>query len=276
MAPPCWSIVRSVPPEAAFALRHAPVPLNPLVDPAARIVIAHRGDRVSQPENTMVALRKAVDMGADAIEFDVRMTRDGVPVLMHDAELDRTTDASGPLRDYSAAQLAGVNAAARFGDGRSASQPVPRLEEVLDAFRAIPMVIEVKEMAAAEATERMVRRFAAEGRVLVGSAENDVMEWFYRTGLATCASVADAARLLVLAAIGVKPLKPRYDVLSVTSRYHGYPIPVRLMAKAALRARIATQVWTVNDPAEARSLWAAGVAGIVTDDPAAMLRARSG
>lgn len=224
----------------------------------------------------MAALRKAVEMGADAIEFDVRMTRDAVPVLMHDADLDRTTDATGPLRACSAAELAPVNAAAKFGDGKGASQPIPRLEEVLDAFRAIPMVIEVKEMAAAEATERMVRKFAAEGRVLVGSAENDVMEWFYRTGLVTCASVADAARLLLFAVIGVMPFKPRYDVLSVTSRYRGYPIPVRLMAKAALRAGIATQVWTVNDPVEARSLWAAGVAGIVTDDPAAMLRARSG
>ena len=222
----------------------------------------------------MVALRKAVDMGADAIEFDVRMTRDGVPVLMHDADLDRTTDASGPLRRYSMAELAPVNAAAKVGGG--SPHPVPRLEEVLDAFRAIPMVIEVKEMAAAEATERMVRRFGAEGRVLVGSAENDVMEWFYRTGLATCASVADAARLLLFAMVGVKPLKPRYDVLSVTSRYHGYPIPVRRMARMARRAGIATQVWTVNDPGEARSLWAAGVAGIVTDDPAAILRARSG
>ena len=228
------------------------------------------------PENTMAALRQAVGMGVDAIEFDVRMTRDGVPVIMHDEDLDRTTDASGPLRNYALADLARVNAAAKFRGGGSAPQAVPRLEEVLDAFRSIPMVIEVKEMAAAEATERMVRRFGAEGRVLVGSAENDVMEWFYRTGLPTCASVADAARLMLFAMLGVKPLKPRYDVLSVTSRYHGYPIPVRLMAKAALRAGIATQVWTVNDPAEARALWAAGVAGIVTDDPAAMLRARAG
>lgn len=251
------------------------MPSNPLLDPNVRLVIAHRGNRVAAPENTMVSLRQAVDMGVDAIEFDVRMTRDGVPVLMHDADLDRTTDASGALTRYSVAELERVDAAARFPGAAGGAQKVPRLEEALDAFRSVPMVIEVKELAAAEATERMIRRFGAEGRILIGSAENPVMNWFYRTGLATCASVADAMRLLLVALVGARPLKPRYDVLSVTDRYHGYPVPVRRMAQAARRAGIPTQVWTVNDPVEARSLWDAGIAGIVTDDPAAMLRARS-
>lgn len=248
---------------------------NPLLDPRARIVIAHRGDRVAAPENTLYALRKAVEMGVDAIEFDVRMTRDGVPVLLHDADLDRTTDATGALSGRTLAELAQVNAGAKFPGGTTEAHRIPRLEEILDAFRTIPIVIEVKELAAAEPTERMLRRFGAESRVLVGSAENPVMEWFYRTGLATCASMADATTHMVMSVFGIRPLRPRYDVLSVPTRYHGFPIPVRRMAQSAQRADIPTQVWTVNDPVEARDLWQAGVAGIVTDDPAAMLRSRT-
>ena len=248
---------------------------NPLLDPAARLVIAHRGNRVAAPENTMEALRQAVALGVDAIEFDVRVTRDGVAVVLHDETLDRTTSGRGPLRNLTHAELAGVDAGATSPQAGGARHAIPTLEEVLDAFRAVPMVIEVKEFAAAAETERQIRRVGAEGRVLIGSAETNVMEWFYRTGLPSCASMLDAGLLLPLALAGIAPPRPMYDVLSLTPRFHGFPVPVRLMARAASKAGIPTQVWTVNDPTEALAFWNAGIAGIVTDDPAAILRTRS-
>ena len=249
---------------------------NPLLDPNVRLVIAHRGNRIAAPENTVAALREAVDLGADAIEFDVRLTRDGIPVLMHDVDLDRTTDARGRLSSYLLRELEKVNAGARFPEADGGRHAIPSLEETLDTFRATPMVIEVKERRAAEPTERLVRKFGLQMRILIGSAERGVMEWFYRTGLPTCASMLDAALLIPIAFLGLTPAKPRYDVLSVTPEYHGFRIPIPRMVRAARRAGVPTQVWTVNDPAEARFLWAEGVAGIVTDDPAAILRARSG
>lgn len=249
---------------------------TPLLDPNVRLVVAHRGNRVGAPENTVAALREAVDLGADAIEFDVRLTRDGVPVLMHDAELDRTTDARGRVSSYLFSELEKVNAGARFPGADHRHDPIPTLEEVLDTFRETPMVIEVKERRAAEPTERLVRRLGIHMSVLIGSAERGVSEWFYRTGLPTCASMLDAAMLIPIALLGLTPLKPRYQVLSLTPEYRGFRIPIPRMARAARRAGVPTQVWTVNDPSEARFLWAEGVSGIVTDDPAALLRARSG
>ena len=246
---------------------------NPLLHLNGRLVIAHRGNRVAAPENTLEALRQAVAMNVDAIEFDVRMTRDGVPVLMHDATVDRTTDGRGLLNTLTLAEVQGLNAGARTPV--PLRQTVPTLESVFEQFPATPFVIEVKEMAAAAATERMVRRFDAQQRVIVGSAETPVMEFFYRTGIASCASMKDAAILIPFGLLGLKPPKPFYDVLSLTSRYHGLPVPVRQMAASARKVGVPTQVWTVNDPAEAQSLWSAGVTAIVTDDPAAILRARS-
>jgi glycerophosphoryl diester phosphodiesterase len=247
---------------------------NLLCDPNAHIVVAHRGNRVAAPENTIESLTQAVEMGADAIEFDVRVTRDGVPVIMHDAELDRTTSGHGLLNAYSFEELRSLDAGARSPLAAGRRHLIPSFEEVLDRFREIPLVIEVKELAAAEVTERLVLRFGAQERVLIGSAEDDVTERFYRSGLRTCASKRDAMLLIPLALAHITPPKARYDVLSVTPNYHGLPLPVKRMAAAARRAGIATQVWTVNDPAQATALWLAGVAGIVTDDPAALLRVR--
>lgn len=247
---------------------------NPLLDPRARLVVAHRGNRVAVPENTIESLQAAVELGVDAIEFDVRMTRDAVPVVIHDATLDRTTNGSGAVNARALSELDALDAGAKFTGAQGRRHAIPTLESVLDRFRDVPLVIEVKEFAAAEATERLVRKFGAVGRVLIGSAENRVMEWFYRTGLPTCASMLDAALLIPFALVGIAPLLPRFDVLSVTQRYSGFPIPIKAMARSSLRASIPTHVWTVNDPAEARDYWAAGVSGIVTDDPAAMLRAR--
>src|SRR5881397_2525073 len=101
--------------------------MNLLVDPNARLVIAHRGNRVRAPENTLLAFRQAVEIGADAIEFDVRLTRDGVPVVIHDADLDRTTNGHGLVESYTFDELRTLNAAARAprGNGSAQRQHVP-------------------------------------------------------------------------------------------------------------------------------------------------------
>lgn len=247
---------------------------SPLLDPAARLVIGHRGNRTTAPENTAEAIDQAIQAGADAVEFDVRVTRDGVPVLMHDALLDRTTNATGRLDAMTLGELSAVNAGAKWtsADERYA---IPTLEQVFDRFRSTHFVIEVKELAAAGAVEAMIRRFDAGGRVIVGSASSAAAQRLYRSGLRTCASMVDATLLIPFALLKISPPKPRFDVLSITPQFHGMPIPVGAMAAMAQRLGVPTHVWTVNDPAQARQFWSAGVSAIVTDDPVAMLRARS-
>ncbi len=250
--------------------------MNPLLDPNARLVIAHRGNRAQAPENTMEALRHAVALGVDALEIDVRATRDGVLVLMHDDTLDRTTSGRGLVADAQFADVQQLDAGRASAAWTGPKVAVPTLEEVLDQFRETAFIIEIKAVAAAEPTSRMVHRFGAQARVVVGSQESEVCQRMYRSGLRTCASKGDAIRLIPLAMAGLTPARPRYDVLSITPSVRGVPIPVLRMAAAARRAGVATQVWTVNDPARAVDLWRGGVAGIVTDDPEAMLRVRTG
>lgn len=249
---------------------------NPLIGRGKRLVIGHRGNPVALAENTLESLQSAVDVGVDAVEFDVRVTRDGVPVVIHDATLDRTTSAVGKVNARTAAELESVDAAARAPTRGKGQLRIPRLEQALDQFREIPIIIEVKELAAADVTEKLVRRFGLQDRVLIGSAENDVSERFYRSGLATCASMKDATLLLAFALSGFPCARPVFDVLSIPPVYRGLPIPVERMTAAVARHGIPTHVWTVNDPATAMRYWQAGVIGIVTDDPVAMLRARAG
>ena len=249
---------------------------NPLLDLDARVVIAHRGNRAWAPENTIAALHQAVSIGADALEFDVRVTRDGVAVVIHDSDIDRTTDGRGLVESFTFDELSRFDASARSPFATGSPMAVPSLEEVLDRFREIPLVIEVKEVGAIDATARLVRQFGAQDRIVLGSAVTPVAERLYELGFNTCASIRDAMRLIPIGLAGLRPARPKYQVLSVTPRFRGFRIPIARMAAAARKVGIPTQVWTVNDRVLARSLWHAGVTGIVTDDPAAMLRAREG
>ncbi|HMA22440.1 MAG TPA: glycerophosphodiester phosphodiesterase family protein, partial [Gemmatimonadaceae bacterium] len=94
--------------------------MNVLSDPAVRLVIAHRGTSAHFPENTAAAFDHAVSLGVDAIEFDLRISRDGAVVVIHDPTVDRTTDGTGAVAELSLAELKRLDAGARFTrDGRT-------------------------------------------------------------------------------------------------------------------------------------------------------------
>ena len=94
-------------------------------------ILGHRGTPREAPENTLSGLRRALSLGLDGIEYDVRAAGGGEPVLLHDATLDRTTDASGPLAGRELSELFGVDAGSWFGRGFR-GEPVPTLAEALD------------------------------------------------------------------------------------------------------------------------------------------------
>ena len=135
--------------------------LSPFFD-GRPLAIAHRGGAALRPENTMAAFDHAVELGVDAIELDVRLSRDAEVVVIHDATLDRTTDARGPVAALTAAELARVDAGHRFQvDGRFPHRGVgiARLVDVLDRFRDLPFIVELKGESP-ELASRTVRCFA--------------------------------------------------------------------------------------------------------------------
>jgi glycerophosphoryl diester phosphodiesterase len=109
------------------------------------LLVAHRGDRHEAPENTLTAFEVALANGADAIELDVQVARDQVPVVIHDERLDRTTNGSGAVRDHSWAELCDLDAGSWHGSA-FAGERIPSLEDALAwaEERQVPVLVELK------------------------------------------------------------------------------------------------------------------------------------
>ena len=212
----------------------------------------------------MAAFRRALELGADAIELDVRLSRDGVPMVIHDPTLDRTTNASGPVASRTADELARLMVGGTTG--------VPRLEEVLREI-ALPILLEVKEPGAQEAVAGVLLRMEAADRVVVASAHDEALDAFRRPPFLAGASARDILRLWLAPLQGLPEL--RCVAYSVPWRHRGVlPVPTRRFVSDAHALGASVHVWTVDDPTLAQRLWARGVSGIVTNDPGGLLGMR--
>ncbi|HUV02606.1 MAG TPA: glycerophosphodiester phosphodiesterase family protein [Desulfobacteria bacterium] len=126
-------------------------------------VIAHRGARAEEPENTLRAVKRAAECGADAVEVDVRFSSDQEPVVIHDETLDRTTNGSGAVSEQTFEQLRTLDA----GNG----EKIPTLSKVLSLVKALgrELVIELKEPGTEERVVREIVRAGRERNVVIAS-----------------------------------------------------------------------------------------------------------
>jgi glycerophosphoryl diester phosphodiesterase len=234
-------------------------------------VYAHRGGAALAPENTLLAIEVGLAAGVDGIEFDVRLSRDGVPVLMHDPTLDRTTDATGPVEERTAAELACVDAGFRFE--RDAAFPfrgrglgVPSLREVFDRYPRTPLLIELKsaDPRLALAVVGEIHAAGAAGHVTVGSFQKGALEAvraldpLIRTG----ADMDD-----VRAGLDGVRARRRFEAFQVPEVYAGMRIVTPEFVARAHGAGVSVIVWTVNHEADMRRLLDWGVDGLITDRP---------
>ncbi len=232
-----------------------------LLDPEARPLIAHRGASGQYPENTLLAFARSLELGADAIELDVRVTADGVPVVLHDPTLDRTTDGTGAVaaRTWSEVRRAVAGAGER----------VPTLAEVLERFPTTPLIVEIKEAAAARPALAALRAQHAEGRVLLGAFQRAALRPFVGTEFARSAVRLQVSWFWACSRLGLAR-RTDYQAFSVPERSGRLRVVDTAFLGAARRAGLPVHVWTVDDPAEAARLRALGVCGIITNYPERM------
>jgi glycerophosphoryl diester phosphodiesterase len=231
-----------------------------LLDPEARPLIGHRGASGEYPENTLWAFDRALEEGADALELDVRLSADGVPVVIHDATLDRTTDGAGPVRDLSLVALRTLDA--------GAGERVPTLEEVLDRYPATPLILEVKAAEAGEPVARLLHSQGASGRVLVGSFEAAALRPFGAEPFVRAASRGETAWFWIASRLRQAPLRSGYRAFTVPEYHRRLHVVDSSFVTAARRRGLPVHVWTVNEVATARRLRGLGVSGVITDFPA--------
>jgi glycerophosphoryl diester phosphodiesterase len=226
----------------------------------------------------MAAFTNGLALGSDGLECDVHLSRDGVPVVIHDKTLERTTDAVGPVAALTADELSHVDAGFQFQalDGstpfRGRRIGVPTLEAVLSDFSGARVIIEMKqgEPALAHAVLDVVRRTKSIDRICVGS--------FYRRGLdalraaepgvATSAS-EDEARWTLYRSWCRWPLPaPRpYCAFQVPERAGRLRVVTAPFVAQAHRDRARVDVWVVDAPADIDRLFSLGVDGVITDRP---------
>lgn len=255
-----------------------------LLDPTARPIIAHRGASGLAPENTTAAFDLAVDQGAEAFELDVRLSADGVAVVLHDPTLDRTTDRTGLAAALPASGVTSADAGARFTLDGGATYPfrdrgvhVPTLRRVLERYPDTPLLVELKVTEAAATVRDEIARVSAQGRVVVASFSDRALEGFRQAPYLAGASRRSIAALAARSWAGLRPKSRGDRLFAVPRRYRNLvPVPTRRFVAAAHRLGCPVHVWTVNDPGVARELWNRGANGMITNDPARMVEARSG
>lgn len=232
-------------------------------DPAPPRIIAHRGLALRAPENTLLAFLEALSLGVTHLETDVHATSDGVAVLSHDPDLGRSTGRARPILSLDRVTLGKV----RLGD----DQGVPTLEEALYAFPDARFNIDIKADEALRPAVRAILRQNAVDRVLVTSFDERRRRAAVRAlpGVAT----SPGSRGVVLAALAsrtplaaIRRLSLRgVSALQVPESYRGVPIVTTALVESARASGVEVHVWTINDPADMRRLFALGVDGIITD-----------
>lgn len=242
-------------------------------------VIGHRGAAGHVPENTLQSFERAIEMGVHALEFDVQLSADGVPMVIHDPTLDRTTDGTGPVAAYSAEGLRQFDAGYGFqtGDGdfpfRSGGLRISTLADVIDAFPDTPVVIEMKSDGGADlahATARVIRDHHAEDRVIVGSFESSLLNIVRKRlpRVRTNFGNTEVRNLFVLHLLRLHRLAPRPgDVLMLPRRYKRHELATPGFRRATRDVGLQMHIWTVNEPDEMRFMIDLGVDGILTDYP---------
>ncbi|GAB1642405.1 glycerophosphodiester phosphodiesterase [Krasilnikovia sp. MM14-A1259] len=226
--------------------------------------VAHRGYSAVAPENTLPALAAGVLAGATFIEFDVRTSADGVPVVIHDRTLERTTNGTGHVWERTAAELTALDAGSWFSPAY-AGTPVPTLVQALDLLRPyaeIELLVEIKPPASLEQVRAILGLVAERdllARTVVQSFDPEVVQ---RAGEAVpdvrrglLREPFDADQVAVAKELGVAFCNPSVaDVLAE-------PGTVAALADVG----VAVMAWTANDPAQWPGLVAAGVSGVITD-----------
>lgn len=253
-----------------------PLPCEPADRPlicGRKLNIAHRGGARLAPENTLEAFFNAAEIGVDALELDVHATLDGVVVVMHDEEVDRTTDGTGLIKEMTFEALRQLDAGYEFTRDGGTSYPfrgrgvvVPTLEEVLSELPDYPLAIEIKQATPRinDAVFAVIDAADAAERTQIASFYDDVLIELR----ADHPEVATSMGLAEIAAFSV--VAPEDEA--------AYIVPARIiqapkvMVDAAFMARadrlgVTVHAWTVNTQDEMQSLIDLNVNGVMTDDP---------
>ncbi|MBA4156663.1 MAG: glycerophosphodiester phosphodiesterase [Gemmatimonadetes bacterium] len=233
------------------------------------LILGHRGAPVEAPENTLRSFRRAREHGADGIEFDVQPSADGVPVVIHDDTVDRTTGEQGAVADLPWAALARLDAGAGHrGAGSGEHDPIPRLEEVAEwaAETGAWLNVELKAAGAEAASLAILRDAGVLDRVIFSSFDPHIVR--------AVGHLDASVRRFLLTEDWTVNLRLRVAECGAGGVCLAGEAATPPALRDLARAGLPVVVWTVDDPARIAELLRAGVAAVITNDPARGVAAR--
>lgn len=248
------------------------------------LVIAHRGGLALSPENTIEAFKNADEMGVDAIELDIHSSKDGEIVIMHDDTIDRTTDGSGDIRDYTLSELKSFDAGYRWTDDGGVSYPfrgkgiqIPTLSEAFSKIKSANIIVEIKqsEPSIIKPLCDLIRKYGLENKVIAASFSSDALLEFRRSfpEAATSATKAEAVKFFILNMFHLAGFyKPPAVALQVPEYHEGRKVINKRFVDSARKNNIEVHAWTINELDDMRRMISLGVNAIVTDYPDRLLK----
>lgn len=243
---------------------------------AALLRIAHRGASARAPENTLAAFKEAIRLGADLIECDVHLSADGVPVIIHDDTVDRTTNGRGAVSALACARLRRLDAGAWFSS-RFRGERIPTLEEALECARGrCGLNLEIKgpsrrRRAGPSASAAGLPEVAlAVARALrrTGFREQVIVSSFSPQALRAARAHMPHVRLGHLASRSLRGLRAAHRAVGLYTVHPHVRLAASRRVRLAHRLGLLVLFWTVNDLPLMRRLLALGCDGLMTDDPA--------
>ncbi len=215
-----------------------------------RLVVGHRGAAGLEPENTLRSFRRAAREGADAIELDLRFSRDGRLVIMHDPTVDRTTNGTGPVSGMSLDELRSLDA--------GLGERIPTFEEVLEATD-LPIHAELKETETVEPLVKLIWRWGLMERITVISFD---LETLFRVR----GSLLGLPVGLILAGAPPEGIQQARSVNAILVSFEATHLNAGMVERSR-KAGLNTGAWTVNDPEQMQRVTSLGVDFVATDRP---------
>lgn len=220
------------------------------------LILGHRGASADAPENTLKAFKLAIEQGADGFEFDVQLSADGIPVVIHDHTVERTTNGRGAVQAMTAAELQTLDA----GDG----EPIPTLEQLFETFGDTVLYnIEIKDdswrnQGTEAAVGQLIAKYQLQTKCLVTSFNALAM----RRGREVIPAETPMGMIRMLI-----PQKYSYHLFNGQADHPHYMLVNPEYMNWAKRRNYRIHVWTVDDPKVAQRLVNLGVHGLITNKP---------
>ncbi len=245
-------------------------------------IIGHGGAKQLFPENTMLAFRGAAQIGVDALEMDFCMTKDEILVTHHDLTIDRMSDGTGNLIDYTYDELLQFN----FGEGfqdingnypyKEDTVAIGKLEEVFIEFSDKPLMVEIKNVGengkrAAELLKALIEKHQIQDHIVVVAFSEEVLAYFYEitNGEILIGTSEEETKDFVFTGLSAMEFlyQPNASVVAIPTANSGISLASKRIINSAHRRNMAVHYWTINDKATMRDLIEKGADGLITDRP---------